>query len=55
MFENDAPAYLIHPEHGASGIAAGRWVVRRQRERGTGRRSWVPSSGGWSGNAYVAD
>jgi hypothetical protein len=26
-------AYLIHPEHGASGIAPGRYVIRRQRER----------------------
>ncbi|MGW0016877.1 hypothetical protein ACWDUD_00985 [Rhodococcus sp. NPDC003382] len=29
-------AYLIHPEHGATGIAPGRYVVGRQRERGTG-------------------
>lgn len=27
-------AYLIHPEHGASGIAPGCYVIRRQRERG---------------------
>jgi hypothetical protein len=27
-------AYLIHPEHGASGIAPGRYVIGRQRERG---------------------
>ncbi|KOG30058.1 hypothetical protein [Streptomyces resistomycificus] len=26
-------AYLIHPEHGATGLAPGRYVVRRQRER----------------------
>ncbi len=25
-------AYLIHPEHGASGIAPGRYVIGRQRE-----------------------
>lgn len=25
-------AYLLHPEHGASGIAPGRYVIRRQRE-----------------------
>ena len=30
-------AYLIHPEHGATGIAPGRYVIRRQRELGTGR------------------
>ncbi len=29
-------AYLIHPEHGATGIAPGRYVIGRQRERGTG-------------------
>ena len=28
-----ATAYLIHPEHGATGIAPGRYLVRRQRER----------------------
>jgi len=27
------PAYLIHPEHGGSGIATGTYLVRRQRER----------------------
>jgi hypothetical protein len=31
-FENTAPAWLIHPEHGATGIAPGAWFVRRQRE-----------------------
>ena len=45
VFENTEPVYLVHPEHGGSGIAAGRWLVRRQRERGvTGR-----------GNVLVAD
>ncbi|WP_370947122.1 hypothetical protein AB5J62_06085 [Amycolatopsis sp. cg5] len=34
LFENTAPVYLIHPEHGGSGVAPGRWLVRRQRERG---------------------
>jgi hypothetical protein len=33
-------AYLIHPEHGGSGIAPGTYVIRRQRERrGTARRT----------------
>jgi hypothetical protein len=33
-------AYLIHPEHGGSGIAPGTYVIRRQRERrGTTTRS----------------
>jgi len=26
-------AYLLHPEHGGSGIAPGSYVIRRQRER----------------------
>ncbi|MDV7242175.1 MULTISPECIES: hypothetical protein [Rhodococcus] len=30
-------AYLIHPEHGATGIAPGRYVIGRQREQGVGR------------------
>jgi hypothetical protein len=34
VFENIAPAYLVHPEHGGTGIAPGRWIVRRQQERG---------------------
>ncbi|MET9322554.1 hypothetical protein ABZX75_20540 [Streptomyces sp. NPDC003038] len=36
MLEASAIAYLIHPEHGATGIAPGRYVVRRQRERALG-------------------
>jgi hypothetical protein len=35
LFENTATAYLVHPEHGGSGVAPGRWLVRRQQERGT--------------------
>ncbi|MFD0362763.1 hypothetical protein ACFQZZ_15070 [Nocardia sp. GCM10030253] len=34
MLEASAFAYLIHPEHGASAIAPGRYVIRRQREHG---------------------
>lgn len=30
---DDAVGYLIHPEHGATGIAPGTYVVRRQREQ----------------------
>ncbi|MEU2588462.1 hypothetical protein ABZ612_37600 [Streptomyces avermitilis] len=48
MLETSAAAYLIHPEHGGTGIAPGRYVVRRQRERGTERT-------GWSGNRMIAD
>ncbi|GLW89560.1 hypothetical protein [Actinokineospora globicatena] len=40
LVRNTEPAYLIHPEHGGTGIAPGRWVVRRQRELGIhGRRT----------------
>lgn len=39
LFENTAPAYLVHPEHGASGVAPGRWLVRRQQERGVSARA----------------
>lgn len=34
VIDTDVVAYLIHPEHGASGIAPGTYVIRRQRERG---------------------
>lgn len=34
VFTNTAPAYLIHPEHGGSGVAPGTWLVRRQQEFG---------------------
>ncbi|WP_183091297.1 hypothetical protein [Streptomyces radicis] len=37
LVTNSAPAYLIHPEHGATGIAPGTWTIRRQRERGDPR------------------
>lgn len=37
LFTNTAPVYLIHPEHGGSGVAPGRWLVRRQRESGIRR------------------
>ncbi|MFE3450602.1 hypothetical protein ACFXJ8_16885 [Nonomuraea sp. NPDC059194] len=33
IFETSAVAYLLHPEHGASGCTPGAYVVRRQRER----------------------
>lgn len=36
VLDADVVAYLIHPEHGATGIAPGRYVIGRQRERGTG-------------------
>jgi hypothetical protein len=33
-------AYLLHPEHGGSGIAPGTYLIRRQRER-VNRPGWV--------------
>ncbi|GGT24497.1 hypothetical protein [Streptomyces purpureus] len=50
-------AYLIHPEHGASGIAPGRYVVRRQQERALGARPG-PLRGlmfRGAGNRFVCD
>ncbi len=38
VFENSAPAYLVHPEHGGTGVAPGSWLVRRQREISSARR-----------------
>jgi hypothetical protein len=38
IFETTAVAYLLHPEHGASGCTPGTYVVRRQREQ-EGRRA----------------
>ncbi|MBA9004824.1 hypothetical protein [Thermomonospora cellulosilytica] len=32
VLQTSAPAYLVHPEHGGTGIAPGAYVVRRQRE-----------------------
>lgn len=29
----DEPAYLLHPEHGATGIGRGTYIVSRQREQ----------------------
>ena len=30
--EATAPVYLLHPEHGATGLTPGEYVIRRQRE-----------------------
>jgi hypothetical protein len=48
-------AYLIHPEHGGSGIAPGTYIIRRQRERSGMSRH--PSGFPHAGNPfqYVAD
>lgn len=40
---NTAPAYLIHPEHGATGIAPGHWYIRRQQERAAIRAAGIAS------------
>lgn len=48
---NTRAAYLIHREHGATGIAPGTWVVRRQRERNAARSMWSSSRG----DVLVAD
>jgi hypothetical protein len=37
VLDTQVTAYLIHPEHGATGIAPGRYVIGRQQERGVGR------------------
>lgn len=29
----DSSAYLIHPEHGATGMGPGQFIIRRQREQ----------------------
>ncbi|MCZ4520156.1 hypothetical protein O4220_16720 [Rhodococcus ruber] len=42
ILDTSVTAYLIHPEHGATGIAPGRYVIGRQRE-GT-RSGWGRSS-----------
>ncbi|MFI6324264.1 hypothetical protein ACIBG8_42525 [Nonomuraea sp. NPDC050556] len=34
-----APAYLLHPEHGATGLTPGTYVVRRQREHNNQTRT----------------
>lgn len=50
-------AYLIHPEHGATGIAPGCYVVRRQRERALGAAPGPLRSRMFrgSGNQFVCD
>ena len=38
VLECTQPAYLLHPEHGATGIAPGAYVLRRQREQASEER-----------------
>ncbi|MDA2805290.1 hypothetical protein [Nocardiopsis suaedae] len=42
-----APAYLLHPEHGGSGLAPGTYAVRRQREAAL-RHAWRDDRARWS-------
>lgn len=51
-----APAYLLHPEHGGSGLAPGTYAVRRQREAAL-RQAWRDDRARWSpgGSRLVAD
>src|SRR3954466_12822072 len=51
--DNAAPVYLVHPEHGATGLAPGRWIVRRQREAGGFRRAGMSLYQG--GPVLIAD
>ncbi|WP_040778037.1 hypothetical protein [Nocardia pneumoniae] len=41
MFTTDTVAYLMHPEHGATGSAPGAYVIRRQRENNNFRTRLV--------------
>lgn len=38
IIECTQPVYLLHPEHGGSGISAGTHIVRRQREQAEQQR-----------------
>lgn len=38
VIQADAPVYLLHREHGGTGLAPGRYVVRRQREQAEEQR-----------------
>ncbi|WP_061296691.1 hypothetical protein [Herbidospora cretacea] len=42
-FTATAPVYLMHPEHGATGLAPGTYVTRRQRE-------WRRAAPEWAGD-----
>ncbi|RPA58971.1 hypothetical protein EF294_14120 [Gordonia oryzae] len=57
VIDASSVAYLLHPEHGASGIAPGRYVIRRQREAAEELYglSWFGRSGRVGGSRLVAD
>jgi hypothetical protein len=48
-------AYLIHPEHGGSGIAPAHYNIRRQRERRGAARRWASFPHAGHDEQYVAD
>ena len=49
ILDTDVVAYLIHPEHGATGIAPGRYVIGRQQEFDTTIRRTPPA---WTNDSY---
>src|SRR5262249_52311951 len=53
VLETIAVAYLIHPEHGGTGIAPGAYAIRRQRERVVRRRGDTGFGSPW--DQLVAD
>ncbi|MCK0517676.1 hypothetical protein [Williamsia sp. DF01-3] len=59
ILDTQVVAYLIHPEHGATGIAPGRYVIGRQQEFDmTVRRTppaWTTSDSLWGSGRLVAD
>lgn len=40
-FHASAVAYLLHPEHGATGCPPGKYVIRRQREYAERRGTYL--------------
>ena len=53
VLQATAVAYLIHPEHGGTGIAPGAYTIRRQRERVIHRQG--RTGYGSTSNQLVAD
>ncbi|PHV68473.1 hypothetical protein [Williamsia muralis] len=49
ILDTQVVAYLIHPEHGATGIAPGRYVIGRQQEFDTTIRRTPPA---WANDSY---
>ena len=49
ILDTQVVAYLIHPEHGATGVAPGRYVIGRQQEFDTTIRRTPPA---WTNDSY---